>query len=143
MSIFRVYRTGCQFMVAFTCQNWHFKKCQEKYSKPNFCIDICINRTYLEYFYKIYLPSMCFWRESAGLYCFLCTLSISCPVHVAAPQMAYRPFEVSRSASKQALKVILSAEKNYSQPARHPLQKLLIFFTKLVFFSEFSSIFLK
>ena len=50
---------------------------------------------------------MCFWRESAGLYCFLCTLSISCPVHVAAPQMAYRPFEVSRSASKQALKVIL------------------------------------
>ena len=106
MSIFRVYRTGCQFMVAFTCQNWHFKKCQEKYSKPNFCIDICINRTYLEYFYKIYLPSMCFWRESAGLYCFLCTLSISCPVHVAAPQMAYRPFEVSRSASQQALKVI-------------------------------------
>ena len=107
MSIFRVCRTSCQFMVAFTGQKWLCKKCHGRYFKPIFFINICINRIYLEYFYKSYLPYMCFQRESARHCCFLCTLSISCPVHVAAPQMAYRPFEVSRSASQQALKVIL------------------------------------
>ena len=51
----------CQVMVAFNGQNWPFKKCHEKYFKPNFCIDICMNRIYLEYFYKIYLP--CFYSQ--------------------------------------------------------------------------------
>ena len=34
----------CQAMATFTRENWHFKKCQGKYSKPSFCI----NRIYLE-----------------------------------------------------------------------------------------------
>ena len=50
---------------------------------------------------------MFFQPKSAGHCCFLWTLSISCPDHVIAPQRAYRPFEVSRSASQQSLKVIL------------------------------------
>ena len=52
-----------------------------------------------------FLP--CFFSQKVLDTAVSCVLSISCPDHVAAPQRAYRPFEVSRSASQQSLEVIL------------------------------------
>ena len=39
--IFRCkHKTMCYVMPTFTGQNWHFKKCQRKYFKPTFWIDM-------------------------------------------------------------------------------------------------------